>query len=360
MRIAVISYGLPVVGEKRGGVECVAHDLADGLARRGHHVTVWTYDAKPDCAAYGVERLPGKELFKTWLGTRLTMGYLGNLLALVPNCGDCDVVIAHGDSLFLPLKGVPVVRVMHGSALGEMLSARTPWRFLMQFGVYLQELLTSLIYSRCVANSLNTTRYNPFIRFVIPLGSDLTEFYPDPRSKTPDPSILFVGTLGGRKRGNLLIDWFTRYIHPQYPRARLYMVSPQGPPVEGVSYHTGVSKQELAALYRGAWVYASPSTYEGFGLPYVEAMASGTPVVATPNPGSKEILDRGQFGYLAGDAEFAEAINELLNDAPARELLAAKGLERARGYALTVMVERYEALLMGLCERKAARNHAKP
>ena len=352
MRIAVLSYNLPVIGKKRGGIESVAHELADGLARRGHSVTVWSYDAKPVGALYDIKRLPGKPFFQSWLGTRLVMGYAGNFLFLLPDYGDVDIILAHGDSLLLPLKRRPVARLMHGSALGEMLSATTPWRFLMQLGVYVQELLTGLVCSGCISNSENTTRFNPFIKYVIPLGTDLTEFFPDPENKTSFPSILFVGALDGRKRGRLLIDWFVREIRPRHPDAKLHFVGPQGPTIEGVAYHTGLSRPELAVLYRSAWVYASPSSYEGFGLPYVEAMASGTPVVATPNPGSKEILDHGRFGYLAKDEEFAERINTLLTDPVLRRQFTAKGLERARKYSLERMVDSYENLLQELSERK--------
>src|ERR671931_2380264 len=95
LRIAMFSYGLPVVGQKRGGIERVAHDLADGLARRGHSVTVWTYDPKPDCAAYEVCSLPWRRFATTWLGRRITMGYLGNLLAVLPGYGEFDVIVAH-------------------------------------------------------------------------------------------------------------------------------------------------------------------------------------------------------------------------------------------------------------------------
>src|SRR5918997_5264396 len=119
MKIAVFSYGLPVVGEKRGGIERVAHELADALARRGHEVTVWTHDPRPAGAAYEVRRLPWRRFVSSWAGRRLTMGYLGNVLALLPGYGEADAIIAHGDSLLLPLRGKPVVRLMHGSALWE-------------------------------------------------------------------------------------------------------------------------------------------------------------------------------------------------------------------------------------------------
>ena len=123
LRIATISYGLPVPGLKRGGIERVADMLADGLARRGHDVTVFTHDPKPAGAAYDVRTLPWKGFVDTWLGRRVTMGYLGNVLAVVPNYSQFDVIVAHGDSLLLPLARKPLVRVMHGSALGEARSA---------------------------------------------------------------------------------------------------------------------------------------------------------------------------------------------------------------------------------------------
>ena len=345
MRIAVFSYGLPVVGQKRGGIERIAHDLAAGLSRRGHEVKVFTYDSKPDEAPYQTCPLPGKRFVSSWLGRRVTMGYLGNVLAMLPAYRGYDLIMAHGDSLFLPLLGKPVIRIMHGSALAEALHATSPWRFIMQLGVYLQELLTAMTQSGCVAVSQNTLRFNPFVRRVIHNGVDLSNFYPNAAEKSAEPSILFVGDLKGRKRGRQLTEWFVSQVRPHHPTARLHVVGNPGPEIAGVSYHTGLRNAELAALYRAAWVYASPSTYEGFGLPYVEALASGTPVIATPNPGSREVLADGDCGLLVNDSEFGSALVSLLSDADRRSTLVAKGIVRAQEFSLESTVGQYEVLL---------------
>jgi glycosyltransferase involved in cell wall biosynthesis len=348
VRLALFSYGLPVPNEKRGGIERVAHVLAQGLASRGHEVVVFSHDAQPRGALYAVRELPWKRFVTTWFGRRITMGYAGNFLAVLPDYRGFDAIVAFGDSLLLPLARRPLLRVMLGSALGEAMSARSPGRVVLQSGIYLQELVTALLQTT-VGISENTRRYNPLVRQTIVLGVDSTVFSPAPQEKTAEPSLIFVGTAGGRKRGNVLIDIFTSTIRAEFPSASLMFVGPAGKPIPGVTYHTGISDEELASLYRRAWVCASPSLYEGFGLPYLEAMACGTAVVATPNPGSREVLGDGEYGKLVDDSSFADQLLKLLEDAGARRVAEAAGLRRARQLSLPSMIDRYESLLLDLC-----------
>lgn len=354
MRLAIFSYGLPVTGEKRGGIERAAHTLARGLAERGHHVVVFSHDRKPQGAPYDVRELPWKQFVNTWIGRRVTMGYLGNVMAVLADYRGFEAIVAYGDSLLLPVTNKPVLRVMLGSARGEAASARSVGRAVLQSGVYLQELATALV-ERTVGISENTRRYNPFVRDVIPLGVDSTLFFPKPDEKSLEPSLMFVGTVRGRKRGGLLLDLFQQQVRAAHPNATLMFVGPQGEPRPGVTYYTGVSDDTLASLYRRAWLYASPSVYEGFGLPYLEAMACGTAVVATPNPGSREVLGDGRHGRLAEDAAFGPAIVDLLSNPSGRRAIEAAGLLRAQQFSLDVMLDRYEALLMELCGAHAGR-----
>ena len=348
MKIAVISYRLPVAGEKRGGIERVAHVLADGLAHRGHAVTVFSHDPRPAGALYEVRPLPWKSFVETWAGLRMTAGYLGNVLALQVDVREFEIIITHGDSLLLSMGRKPVVRVMHGSARSEALHATSTGRAVLQWGVHLQELLTAFLSpSTVVGVSVNTQRDNPYVRRVIPNGVDVRIFHPQPISKSPHPSIVFVGALEGRKRGRFLLDIFDRVVRRSLPEAELTFVGAKAAPGDGVTCVTGVSDDDLAALYRRAWVCAAPSTYEGFGLPCLEAMACGTAVIATPNPGSREVLGADYPG-LVDDDGFAAALVDLLTDEARRCALERAGIRRAVQFSTGRMVDEYEALLNDL------------
>ncbi len=84
----------------------------------------------------------------------------------------------------------------------------------------------------------------------------------------------------------------------------------------------------LAELYRGAACLVQASRHEGFGLPVVEAMASGTPVVTVPDPALVEVA--GDAAVVAGEATLADGIRRALAD---RDRLVAAGLERARSFS---------------------------
>ena len=83
----------------------------------------------------------------------------------------------------------------------------------------------------------------------------------------------------------------------------------------------------------GATVFAYPSRYEGFGLPPLQAMASGAPVVATATGALKEVLGGAAWLVTVGDeGALANALENLIEDADARQELAGKGRERAALY----------------------------
>jgi glycosyltransferase involved in cell wall biosynthesis len=97
-----------------------------------------------------------------------------------------------------------------------------------------------------------------------------------------------------------------------------------------------VDERTLDALYQRATVCAVPSRYEGFGLPALEAMARGCPVVASDATSLPEVV--GDAGLLvppqAVDA-WTDALVDLVGDATARAALSARGVARAREFTWT-------------------------
>jgi len=96
-----------------------------------------------------------------------------------------------------------------------------------------------------------------------------------------------------------------------------------------------VDVERLAELYRGAACLVQASRYEGFGLPVLEAMASGTPVVAAHEPALEEVA--GAAAVFVPEDRLADGIRQALAE---RDRLVAAGLERARAFSWRATAER--------------------
>ena len=119
----------------------------------------------------------------------------------------------------------------------------------------------------------------------------------------------------------------------------------------GVVHVGHVSDQELRALYEGAIALVFPSSYEGFGLPPMEAMACGCPVLMSNQPALLETAGKAALTVDAGDTSgFARALRRLTTDPGLRMQLAEQGLERARRFTWRATAE----ILLAQCEAVAA------
>jgi glycosyltransferase involved in cell wall biosynthesis len=101
-----------------------------------------------------------------------------------------------------------------------------------------------------------------------------------------------------------------------------------------VTFAGAVTEAQLLALYRAASALVYPSRYEGFGLPLLEAMACGTPVIAARTSSIPEVV--GDAGVLLDpddEAGWIDAIERVLEDSPHRDRLRDQGLSRAREFS---------------------------
>ena len=106
---------------------------------------------------------------------------------------------------------------------------------------------------------------------------------------------------------------------------------------DGVRWLGRVADEELAALYRGARVVAYPSLYEGFGIPVLEAMASGAPVVTSRGGAMEELADG---AAVLVDPLDPTAIAAGIERADAeRDELSRRGIERARGFSWSAVAD---------------------
>lgn len=150
--------------------------------------------------------------------------------------------------------------------------------------------------------------------------------------------VLAVGTLQPRKNLLRLLDALI-VVGREIP-IRLRVVGPDGHQAAAIRQRLSTSVEtdivgwldddELADEYRRADLFAYPSIYEGFGLPVIEAMASGTPVVTTTGGSLPEVA--GEAALLVDPydvAALADAIRRIAEDGPAATVLRSRGLARA-------------------------------
>lgn len=160
------------------------------------------------------------------------------------------------------------------------------------------------------------------------------------------PFILTVGTLEPRKNLTLLLKAYATLRAVGEEPHKLVIAGKKGWLYEGVFrtvrelslegdvIFTGfVPDEDLPALYSLAEVFVFPSLYEGFGLPPLEAMACGTPVITSSGSSLPEVV--GEAGLMVSSANteaLAQAVRRVLSDSGLRQSLAAKGIRQARKF----------------------------
>jgi glycosyltransferase involved in cell wall biosynthesis len=268
------------------------------------------------------------------------------------------------DFVLPPLGRTPAIVTVH-----DLSFLRVPDCYVPSFRQYLEEAVTRAVRraDRILADSESTRR--DLVELLGAEPDDVTVLYPGVESRfqpvrhtralekvrrryvLPERFILSLSTLQPRKNFTGLVKGFRSLVSDggfarRWADLHLVIVGEEGWMFEDIYAEvaksgledrvlfTGfVRDHDLPALYSLAEAFAFPTWYEGFGLPVLEAMACGTPVVAAKNSSLPEIV--GDAGVLvdAGDPEaLGRALEQLLLDGVLRARLVGAGLEQAKRF----------------------------
>lgn len=265
--------------------------------------------------------------------------------------------LQHGLVNVLPLaSGVPGVVTVH-----DLSFVRLPDKFPPAKRFYLTRLCRASVAraARVIAVSRQTAddlvRYFelPARKIEVVHNGVEARFVPGPAAANqafrtakglPAEFFLFVGTLEPRKNLDLLLRAFARFhARPEHAHIKLVMVGGKGWFFEDIFRQVAelgleasvlfpgfVEDEELPAWYRAALAFVYPSLFEGFGLPVLEAMACGTPVICSRAGSLLEIVGDAALTAPATDSEgWVAALTLLANQLALRSQLRARGLARA-------------------------------
>ncbi|HEY0158297.1 MAG TPA: glycosyltransferase family 1 protein [Thermoanaerobaculia bacterium] len=313
MRLRILIDGRPLVGNRTGiGVHTaeIARRLEDAPLIASH-AEIGDRTGIEHCAF----RVDPSPLGVLWQQTKLA---------------SLDADVLWGPHGTLPLRTrVPAVVTLHDFTSITM-PGRHRLKTILSFNLIIGRSLEQAARIACVSRLVADEAMRGFgiaarNLEIVPNGVD--EFF-SPGGDEGD-YILFTGTLEPRKGLDELLEAWRSLS----PRPRLVLCGDAGwktrvPRDAGIEVTGYVTRERLRELYRGARVFVYPSRYEGFGIPPLEAMACGAPVIATRTGAIPEFAEGA--AVLIERGGLREALVRLLADSALRRELRAKGPERAR------------------------------
>jgi glycosyltransferase involved in cell wall biosynthesis len=189
------------------------------------------------------------------------------------------------------------------------------------------------------------------------------------REAAPSPAFLLaVSTLGPHKNYERLLEAFARY-HTSHPAVRLVIAGIKGTQTErlaeardrlglrdDVTFTGWIPREALYELFERATAFVYPSSFEGFGIPVLEALAAGIPTACSAIPSLLEIAGDGARFFDPNDAgAIAAALADVTDDEALRERLARAGRARALAFGSEASAARMlESLIAAVPARRSA------
>ncbi len=168
----------------------------------------------------------------------------------------------------------------------------------------------------------------------------------------PDRYLLYVGSIEPRKNLTAMLKVYATLLHSNTPGLPVLVIAGASGWLNSAVYHLVQERRlegavrflgyvpdaDLPALYSGATVFLYPSLYEGFGLPVLEAMSCGCPIIASNCSSIPEVI--GEAGLLVNPhdhGDLKDALEQVLSDEGLRRRLSIQALERASHFSLEKM-----------------------
>lgn len=348
MRISFVTPGLTL----SGGMLAIV-GFANGLAERGHVVSLVSprgrYDSLVDLVDAQVRLIWTRRSARPAPGRHLANALTAlDLATAIPRC---DALVATYTPTAIP--------VLLGAGLGrgraywiyadypEMFASRPVERWILT--ALPRHFHAVATYSRASATEL--ARLAETKAAVVGLGLPRWDhFRPSPSPAPRPPVALYVGDARPRKG---LADFLEAATIAQrsVPGLRLQIVTKDEPRITcPVPFEHVIrpSDEALAVLYRGCGVFVSTSWFEGLGIPPLEAMACGAPVVVTDQRGARDYARNGENCLVVpiqAPEQVARAMVRIFREHRLAERLRQAGYHTAHGYRWEPALDRFEAVL---------------
>jgi glycosyltransferase involved in cell wall biosynthesis len=293
--------------------------------------------------------LPRPALYDSW-----------HLLGWPPLSRDPGLDLVHTPSLAVPPKGgKPLVVSVHDAApwlFPETFTRRGRWFHHLGARAAARRADRLITGTEAAASELRANTSLPAERLsVVPYGVDHPYREPDPEqvwellnrhNLENTPYVLWVGSLEPRKGVGALVAAMVQVLrkekaavlvlagYPGWQNQALIAAADRAELGPALRQLGRLPEPELQALYAGATVFAFPSFHEGFGLPVLEAMSAGVPVVASDIPPIREVAgDAAVLVAPGNETAWAEALSEVLGSPSRQAEMAGAGRRRAEAFS---------------------------